>query len=223
MGGDNIMCGRYALFTGEEYEEIRAIIKETQNNNIDNINNMKTGEIFPTDIVPVITKGDTNDPTFNLFKWGFPNFIKKSGVIINARGETIEEKQTFKNILYTKRCLIPTCGFFEWKKSDKNKDKIFIKPEGSNIFYMAGLYNSFIDNAGIPYTSFVIITTQASQEMQFIHDRMPLILSSKIEAYEWIDNPKKLSEIKSFIQPFKHKLSLENLCDYEQKQLKFEM
>lgn len=205
------MCGRYVLFTSEEYEEIRAIIKEIEANDVSNFNLMKTREIFPTDTVPVITMNVDNNRSVDLFKWGFPNFKQNSGVIINARGETIEEKPTFKKILYTKRCLIPACGFFEWKKSDKKKNKYLIKPENYNFFYMAGLYNSFIDKSGNPYTGFVIITTEANNEMSNIHNRMPLLITSKDKAYEWIDKSISLPNIKSFIRPYMNKLSFENL------------
>lgn len=217
------MCGRYLLFTNEEYEEITAIIKEIENNNRNKGYTMKSGEIFPSDIVPVITKDADDKPAFNLFKWGFPNFIQPNGIIINARGETLDEKQTFKKILYTKRCLIPACGFFEWKKNDKIKDKYLIKPSEHDFFYMAGLYNSFVDKTGTPYTGFVIITTEANKEMETIHNRMPVIMTSKEEAYDWISTSKNPYQIKTFITPYKNKLTLENLSIHEEQQLKFEM
>jgi putative SOS response-associated peptidase YedK len=218
------MCGRFILFTGEEYAELQAIIREIEVSNKKSISTMKTGEIFPTDMVPVITKDENNNPSFDLFKWGFPNYnqSRSSGILINARGETIEEKPTFKKLLYTKRCLIPACGFFEWKKTDKKKDKYLIKPEAYSFFYMAGLYNSFVDKYGEPYAGFVIITTEASEAMQSIHNRMPIIITSKKEAYKWIDNSNNLAQIKSFIQPYKNTLSFNNLSEVSQ-QLRFEM
>jgi putative SOS response-associated peptidase YedK len=218
----NIMCGRYILFTGEEYEEIQAIIREIENNNEEHISSMKTGEIFPTDIAPVIARDTNNNISFDLLKWGFPNYKQSGEVIINARGETISEKPTFKKLLYTKRCLIPASGFFEWKKNDKKKDKYLIRPEAYNFFYMAGLYNFFVDKSGKLYKGFVIITAEASKDMQSIHNRMPVIMTSKEEAYKWIDNSNTLAQIKTCIEPYKNKLFFDNLSEKSQ-QLKFEI
>jgi putative SOS response-associated peptidase YedK len=214
------VCGRFTLFTDEEYKEIRKIIRDIQADQVNNIVSMKTGEIFPTNIVPVVTHDANNKRIINLFKWGFPNFNKQSGVIINARGETLEEKQTFKKILYSKRCLIPTTGFYEWKTTGKNKSKYLIRPENHNFFYMAGLYNTFADKNGEFYTSFVIITTEANTEMSEIHNRMPILFTSENEYEGWIDNSlSKLSEIKFYIHPYGHRLSLENISE----QIQFNM
>jgi putative SOS response-associated peptidase YedK len=208
------LCGRYTLFTDEEYKEIRRMIKDIQKEQANNIVNMKTGEIFPTNIVPIVTNDENDEKVINLFKWGFPNFKQQNGVIINARGETLEEKQTFKKILYTKRCLIPTTGFYEWKTIGKNKNKYLIRPNKYNFFYMAGLYNTFVDKYGEAYTSFVIITTDANKEMSEIHNRMPILLTSKEEYEGWIDNSlTNLSEIKSYIHPYEYKLSLESISE----------
>lgn len=206
------MCGRYVLFTDDEHKEIREIINEIESSQKDKIINMKTGEIFPTNIVPIITSSVDNKRTVNLFKWGFPNYKQTSGVIINARGEGIEEKSTFKKALYTKRCLIPACGFYEWKTLNKQKDKYLIKPENHNFFYMAGLYNSFIAKNGEAYNGFVIITADANEQMSKIHNRMPIILTEKDKVNGWINNSmSNLADIKSYLQPYKNNLHFENM------------
>ena len=46
------MCGRYVLFSDPEMAEIRDIIEEVQRKNQD----IKTGEIFPTDRAPVLIR-----------------------------------------------------------------------------------------------------------------------------------------------------------------------
>lgn len=219
------MCGRYAIFTEEENEELREIInninerykEEPVKNNTslqaniayvkktpaytqlslcpeepvcNNTNNVpykiKTGEIFPTNIVPVITGFSDGQKTADLFKWGFPNYRQNSGVIINARCETLSEKPTFRKLLKNNRCLIPASGFYEWKAVEKHKEKYLIRSAASKLMYFAGLYNNFTDKNGIPFTSFVIITTEANSQMSQIHTRMPVILSS-IQASSWMN------------------------------------
>lgn len=199
------MCGRY-LFSDEQSKEIQRIILEINDKHKNDSRTMRIGEVFPTNMVPVIINSN-NKHTAELYKWGFPNFRQKSAVIINARGETIDEKQTFKRLIYTKRCLIPTTGFFEWKTLEKEKEKYLIRPLNHSFFYMAGLYNTFIDKEGTSYEGFVIITTEANEQMLDIHTRMPIILNLE-EADAWLESStNSLAPIKSFLHPFNEELS----------------
>jgi putative SOS response-associated peptidase YedK len=182
---------------------------------------MKTGEIFPTNIVPVITGFSDSQKTADLFKWGFPNYRQNSGVIINARCETISEKLTFRKLLKNNRCLIPASGFYEWKTFEKRKEKYLIRSAASKLMYFAGLYNNFTDKNGIPFTSFVIITTEANNQMSQIHTRMPVILSS-IQASSWMneDIPENLNNsyvnsdscdtgILNLLKPYNNSITIE--------------
>ena len=182
------MCGRYVVFTEEENEELIEILKGIDQRYKNEARQVKTGEIFPTDTAPVITGSAGNSRDLHLFKWGFPNYMKSSAVIINARCETLHEKPTFRKLLAAGRCLIPASGFYEWKASDSptgKKDKYLIRASASNLIYFAGLYGSFSDKNGIPSIRFVIITTCANHQMSRIHNRMPVILD-KSGAMAWI-------------------------------------
>ena len=58
-------------------------------------------------------------------KWGFvphmANSPKDSYQSINARSETVDSYDDFRDSFRGKRCLIPADGFFEWEKlSEKN-------------------------------------------------------------------------------------------------------
>ena len=48
------MCGRYTLCTEEETDERRRIVEELQKKN----GEVKTGEIFPTNVAPVLIAQD---------------------------------------------------------------------------------------------------------------------------------------------------------------------
>jgi Uncharacterized conserved protein len=145
----------------------------------------KTGEIYPTNTVPVIIK-EGNENKVHLYKWGFPNF-KSSGVIINARAETIEEKPMFRKAFYEKRCIIPSNGFYEWKQGAEIKEKYHIGLKDYPVMNMAGLYNTFKDKTGNIYNAFVIITTAANETMSEIHQRMPVIIEPDFMDL-WLDN-----------------------------------
>lgn len=148
------MCGRYALFSDEENNEINEIIRRVQDR-------IKIGEIYPTNPAPVILEDGVH-----AYRWGFPHFRGK-GVVINARAETAGEKRMFKKCVAERRCVIPSTGFYEWR----NKKKYQFTLPGNPVLYMAGIYNEFAEES-----RFVILTTAANQSMEQIHNRMPLVL-----------------------------------------------
>lgn len=157
------MCGRYIIFTADEYREMQAILREISKHYKTGIGTFTAGEIFPSTEVPAVLK-ESGKTEYGMFKWGMELYNSKK-LLINARGETLSEKRTFRPLLKNNRCLLPANGFFEWK----DKVKYLIKPSYLETFYMAGLYNR--DGRA------VIITTSANSEMSSIHDRMPVILS----------------------------------------------
>lgn len=112
------MCGRYTLFTEEQTEDIRNIIREVQEKQPEN--NMKSGEIFPTNTAPIL-KAEGGQLGADLAIWGFPKFDGK-GVIINARSETAEQKKMFRDSLLTRRCAIPSTGFTSGHRMKENKN-----------------------------------------------------------------------------------------------------
>jgi putative SOS response-associated peptidase YedK len=205
------MCGRYVVFSEEENAELIKIINGINQRYKSEAQNMKTGEILPTDTAPVITGGSDASGDLHLFKWGFPNYMKSNAVIINARCESLHEKPTFRKLLDSGRCLVPASGFYEWKAaegSDRKKDKYLIRASASKLIYFAGLYGSFLDKAGIPSTRFVIITTGANRQMSLIHSRMPVILD-KSEAMAWI-SPSGIS-IESLLRPYGSELTIDKV------------
>lgn len=201
------MCGRFVLFNETENEEIRRIVDEINSRySQEESAKLKTGEIFPTNYVPAIIADNNNKKIITLMKWGFPS-PKGSGVIINAKQETLDEKPMFKNIFVHKRCLIPASGFYEWKQVENQKEKYLIRTE-KPAFYMAGLYNTFTDKQNNSFTAFVIITTDANKEMSAIHHRMPVIFH-KEEGKLWLDHSfKTTSKLKDLLNPYPRSLLL---------------
>ena len=171
------MCGRYAIFDEEDNIEIRKIINEIDENftGRPEREQMRTGEIFPTNIAPVLLSAKEGEGKIRAMplKWGYPRW-NSPGVIINARVETAGSKKIFRDSLAARRCVIPASGFFEWKKGDslKKKEKYLFRLPDTSIMYMAGLYQSFQDaKTGGSYAAFVIFTTCANESVSPIHGR----------------------------------------------------
>lgn len=76
-----------------------------------------------------------------------------------------------KDGMLQRRCLIPASNYFEWEKRGRDKIKYAIRPAGSTIFYMAGIYRI---EGGKP--AFTILTREPAESIAFIHNRMPVIL-----------------------------------------------
>lgn len=172
----------------EEIIEIREIMQAINRRYADKPEyaRIKSGEIFPTDMAPVLALEDQQVQA-GLFTWGFPGWHGK-GVIINARSETTAEKNTFRQAFLKRRCIIPSTGFYEWKSvgGSRRKDKYLLRLPNTPMLYMAGLYTVY-EQAGRQLPGFVILTTAANPSMQPIHDRMPVIMA-KNEQEAWLQD-----------------------------------
>lgn len=174
------MCGRYYIQENETSEQLRRIIAEAERNSpLPEGMAMKRGEVFPTDIVPIITQGG-----YRMMKWGYAGFASPSQRIINARSETIRDKAMFRQSIAAGRCLIPASHYFEWQRGDdagKKKQKFAIGTPGEPIF-MAGLWRVEADS---PLPVFVVLTRRASEDVAAIHHRMPVILPRQAR-HAWV-------------------------------------
>lgn len=180
------MCGRaYSTFTDDElalrYESKKPVkIPELK----PNFNMSPTHEVL-------VVRNNDDQLAFDFLRWGLiPAWAKEASIgykMINARGETIAEKPSFKKAFKSRRCIIPLSGFIEWKREEKIKRpfKIYLKDEP--IMSVAGIWESWRPGKDEKEVqTFSIITTSANEFMTNIHDRMPVILRKKDED-AWLD------------------------------------
>lgn len=182
------MCGRYYIDQEADLAEIRQIFAELNQRFFGTpaLAAAKTGEIFPTNVVPVIRPVSMPEGTRllpDLMQWGFPQPFpgRSSNLLINARAETAAVKPTFRQAVRTGRVLIPATAFFEWQHpTDGSKgQKMRLYRDGEPVFYMAGLARDFAADAAQPFSlpRFVILTGAANESVSPLHDRMPLVLA----------------------------------------------
>ena len=125
---------------------------------------------------------------------------------INARSETLFDKKTFSNPILSRRCIIPSTGYFEFHHNpDKSKTPFYIFIKNEEIFSIAGTWNKWIHPiTNLEINTFSLITTGANPLSETIHNggnnagRMPLILSVKDEE-KWLDPSLDRQEIKSLL------------------------
>lgn len=157
------MCGRYNLEPFESVE-IAQLIQQVQDR-------IKTGEVFPTNQVPVLVEAGA-ELAVEAMTWGFPRFQGKSGSIINAQSETALERPMFRRSLLDRRCVLPTTGFYEWGAGEGGKKRKYrFNMPGTRALYLAGLWNDFAGERRC-----VVLTTAANHSVQAVHDRMPVLL-----------------------------------------------
>ena len=135
-------------------------------------------------------------------RWGLiPSWAKDlsgAGRLINARAETVAVKPSFRNAFARRRCLIPADGYYEWRTIENpaggkpRKQPYFIHRADGAPMAFAGLYELRRDDA-LPddhpkawlWTA-AIITTRATDEVGWVHDRMPMVVKEGLWP-DWLD------------------------------------
>lgn len=171
------MCGRYTLTVSPD--KIRALAKLHTA-----LNTRPLFNVAPTQMVPVVRVRD-GERHMDVLRWGLiPAWSRDAAVaskLINARGETLAEKSSFKAAYLSRRCLVPADGFYEWRSEGGSKQPFRIGFRGGKPFMFAGLWESWrpaakTSTAENVIETFTIVTTQANTKLAKIHHRMPVIV-----------------------------------------------
>lgn len=115
------MCGRYYIAEDDLSDELSRMIDEL--NRKKTPEGLKTsGEIFPSDIVPVLANSRKQDVQPFAMRWGyaFPN----GRPIINACSETAAQKPMFKDGMRQRRCVIPCQPLLRVGEARRCEDEI---------------------------------------------------------------------------------------------------
>ncbi len=170
------MCGRYTLYSDKKAIEDQFEVAIADDDLIRPDYNAAPGTVRPV----VLIKG-TQERAFGALKWGLvPSFVTDLSdwkPLVNARSETVNEKPSFRKAFQRKRCIVPANGFYEWKDfGGGRKIPFYIRLLDQDLFGMAGIHETHRDGDGNELQTFAILTTEANELMQPLHDRMPVIL-----------------------------------------------
>lgn len=200
------LCGRFTLRTPAS-EWAQLFLPEMQLD-LAELQQPPRYNIAPTQSVPCVLREQTGAPRdIQKLRWGLiPKWADDRSIgnrMINARGETVETKPSFRQAFRSRRCLVPADGFYEWKKVDGGKQPYLIEPAEGGVMALAGLWeeNQKVAEGGRPVRSFTIITTEANALMSRLHDRMPVILEAK-DFDRWLDPAyQDLTSLKAMLAP----------------------
>ena len=147
--------------------------------------------VAPMQEVPIVRVSASGAREFVAVRWGLvPRWAKDPAIgskMINARGETVATKPSFRTAFRRHRCLIPANGFYEWMPvADGRKQPVLIAMKDGSVFAFAGLYERWLTGDGEPLDSCTILTTDANDLLRAVHDRMPVIVPADQYA-RWLD------------------------------------
>ena len=197
------MCGRYTL-TNPAHIEGRFRVSQAEMPLSPRYN------VAPSQEMPVVLADETGANRLEVLKWGLVPFWSKDPKAtystINARAEGIADKPAYRRPIRSQRCIVPADGFYEWQKTSGGKVPFFIHLKDAELFGFAGLYDLYRAPDGQTLKTFTIITTEANELMQPIHDRMPVILPRQAEA-EWLDRSvTDPFQVERFLKPYSAQL-----------------
>ncbi len=120
-----------------------------------------------------------------MIPWFWKKPLKSLPTSFNARLEDIQTKPFWRESFRSKRCIVPSTGWREFKgERGKKQPYHFRLPSG--LFGFAGLWSTWTSADGEVVDSFAIITSKPNDAASKIHDRMPLVLPA--DSYDaWLD------------------------------------
>ena len=194
------MCGRFTL--SQSAEAIASLFRLAEVPDVSPRYN-----IAPTQsVAAIITTPDSSQRQLRQLRWGLiPSWAKDTSMgnrMINARSETVAEKPAFRSAFRQRRCLVLADGFYEWQRSQGQKQPFYFRVQNQPLFAFAGLWEHWQGPEEGPIDSCTILTTAANELLSQVHDRMPVILQP--EDYDlWLDSTVREPErLQPLLQPY---------------------
>lgn len=182
------MCGRVALFTPPA--RLARYLEATLAAGIDPAG-QPSWNVGP--MRPLFALLGESPTLLSQLRWGLvprwatnENFASHT---INARGETVAEKPSFREAFSQRPCVIPVDGFYEWQVLPGQRKRAFYFPRSNGEpLLLAGLYEYWRrphDPTGSLLATCTIVTTEPGPDVDGIHDRMPVVLQPT-EVHDWL-------------------------------------
>ncbi len=185
------MCGRYTLFS-DDADLVTLFDIDVLEGEHESAYNQA-----PSEWVRSVVGDKTR--VLTLQKWGFKPMWAKENFrpLINARSETLVEKNIFRPAAMRRRCLLPANGYYEWVTGEDGKKQPFFlagpNTQGGPLPYsespvlaMAGIYDWAKTKEGEEVPTCAIVTRSAADNLGHIHPRMPLFIPPSLYS-DWLD------------------------------------
>ncbi|AXA52277.1 DUF159 domain protein [Malassezia restricta] len=207
------MCGRFACNLNKD--ELLTAVTDTIPANV-GLGPSDSGTQFspsyniaPNMQCPVFRKNlDSMDVMMETMKWGVSSkslfHADNEVMLINARDDTVlKPGSIWHDMMAERRCIVFCQGFYEWQKDDTvpgqthapkriahfvgmgkyGRGRRTIDGQSRQLMPMAAFWTQ---QKGSDQNAFAIVTTQANKQLEFLHDRMPVILPDTCAISEWL-------------------------------------
>lgn len=150
--------------------------------------------IAPTQTLDVVKLDE--QPVLMPMSWGLSMSTEdaKGQAVIkripNARDDKVWSSYLWRSLMPQQRVLVPVNGYYEWKRENKKRVQTYYVTHASRAaMFIAGIYKHSEHDSARPEVS--VITTVPNETMSHVHDRMPVIFSSRHEAMAWLKETDK--------------------------------
>lgn len=200
------MCGRYTLFTPQSELEERFGARAERDLR-------PRYNCAPGQRLPIVA--DDEPDAVRLAKWGFsPSWADEEFELVNARAETIHEKNSFRAAFERRRCLVLADGFYEWAETGNGKQPYRVAFPDDRPFAMAGIWERWsppeeqtgLDDFGVDagdeggsVETFAVVTTEPNAVVRDLHDRMAAMLAPD-EEERWLRGDPE--EARALLDPY---------------------
>lgn len=154
--------------------------------------------IAPTESVPVVLQEGQELAVHEMRWWLTPSWAPEVSTrfsMFNARSESLDTSKAFRGPFRHKRGIMPASSFIEWRRQGSAKQPYLIRPV-DGVFTFAAIWDQW-EKSDSYIESCAMITTAAVPAMDWLHHRMPVMLSLA-DVNEWLDpdtGKKRLQEL----------------------------
>jgi putative SOS response-associated peptidase YedK len=191
------MCGRFLLTAPPE--AVQRLFGFLELPNLEPHYN-----IAPSQAVAAMVRDGQAQRRFVWMRWGLvPRWSKEgqhSAPLINARGESVAEKPSFRDAFAGRRCVVFADGFYEWRQGG-NRQPYCVRLADASPFAFAAIWEPVMQaGEGEPAQGCALITTEANQTMAAVHHRMPVILTPE-QVGPWLDPDSARAALEALLKP----------------------
>lgn len=179
------MCGRFNV-TSDPLSQLLMELVGMAHPGPDNFN------AAPTEMITVLRLSETGEPQLVPLRWWLTPYWTKAPSakysMFNAKSETAHKSPAFREPFKKRHCVVPVSGFYEWTRRNGQKLPYYITPQEVPGLLLAGLWDRWTNrDTGEVIESFAVLTAAATQAMEFVHHRQPVMLSLA-QAHSWLDS-----------------------------------
>jgi putative SOS response-associated peptidase YedK len=153
----------------------------------------------------ILRRRDFGELALTPMRWGLvPEWAQgenRERPLVTVRAESFADDIEWRRLLNTRRCLVPTDQFFEWKRAGDVKVKEYaFRLKSRRPMMIAALWSRAPVHGAAD--TFAYISCPANRLVSLVHDRMPVILDDA-EVATWLNPNATLESLFALLRPWR--------------------